>query len=498
MPSSPRAVPERRGGRRRTPPARFVEATPPRRPDRELVAARRAASSGGVPVKERLRRDVMTAMRSRCPLSPWLVFLLALAACGGSDGSDDDDVPPTPTVVATPVATATPVEVAAGALDTGFGTNGLVLVSLQRSVVVAARGLRVTPEGGTEVLIVDRSPSFLHPVVLRFGIEPDGSNVEADVVGGSIEAEAAAIDGEGRVWIAGRFDGVRSVTRVPPGSDGTDDFHAPLALATVSDLVPLPDGGVLAVGRTDALSALQRFAADGRVDTTFGRNGVVLDRDRGGADVSNVYARAAIAPDGRIFVGGTQFTAGLAFFPIVLAYEPSGTPDSAFGLGGLVVFDFIGNGGAVVAMPNGDVVTTTMNGPRRLTRTGGLDAEWAARAASLEQTPTAVGPGGDLVAAGSTFVPDEPRRLDCSTSSGGVCQRAAWVVSRLRPDGAPDARFGGAGTVVTDTPAPNGASGTGWGPAALAPAGRVTTAGLACRAPFVCDLAVARYVDVTN
>jgi hypothetical protein len=69
-------------------------------------------------------------------------------------------------------------------------------------------------------------------------------------------------------------------------------------------------------------------------------------------------------------------------------------------------------------------------------------------------------------------------------------------VSRLGADGTPDARFGGTGTVVTDSAPPNGAQGTGYSKFALVPAHRITAAGTACRAPFVCDVVVARYGDV--
>ena len=66
---------------------------------------------------------------------------------------------------------------------------------------------------------------------------------------------------------------------------------------------------------------------------------------------------------------------------------------------------------------------------------------------------------------------------------------AKWTAPVLEELSIPAGTYG-------STDDPNGAQDTGFGVAALAPAGRITVAGVACRAPFVCDVAVARYHDV--
>ena len=88
------------------------------------------------------------------------------------------------------------------------------------------------------------------------------------------------------------------------------------------------------------------------------------------------------------------------------------------------------------------------------------------------------------------------RRFECRISSGGVCQRLALLVQRLRADGSADTRFAGNGAVITDTDPPYGAQDTSFTTFVLAPERRITAAGIACRAPFECDLVVARYGDV--
>jgi hypothetical protein len=370
------------------------------------------------------------------------------------------------------------------------------MVSMQGYVWVTRHGLRVLADGATELLVEESSSTepVPRPVIHLVRVSADGREVETDLIGAAIDPEAAAFDATGAVWIAGTFEGVRSVTRVLRGSDGTHDLHTPLALTSVSDLRPVPDGGVLVVGGIGASSALERYTADGDIDTAFGVDGIAFGPARRG-DVSIVFGAAAVGADGRIFVTGTRHE-GFGFSPIVFAFTASGKREASFGQDGLVVFPFSGNAGSVVATADGGAVVSTTDGLKRVDATGTLDGDWTTRAANVEGSPAALAARGDLTTVGMTFVPDEPPRHDCFASSGGVCLREAWLVSRLLPDGSPDVRFGGAGTVVTDTPPPNGAQDTGFGVAALAPAGRVTVAGVACRAPFVCDVAVARYQDV--
>ena len=52
--------------------------------------------------------------------------------------------------------------------------------------------------------------------------------------------------------------------------------------------------------------------------------------------------------------------------------------------------------------------------------------------------------------------------------------------------------------MTTEIDASHRAQGTGFTTLVLTPPGRITAAGIACRQPFVCDVVVARYLDVTD
>jgi len=429
-----------------------------------------------------------TRMRAALPLSFWLLLLLALAGCGGGSGGSDDAPPPpgsTPTATA-PDPTATPVIVSAGALDPSFGTGGSVLVPLQSDVRVPSHGIRIVDDGVVEILLLDHSAAVAQ--VLR--VFPDGRHGEDERVRVAIDATDGTFGPNGDVWLTGTFEGRTTLTHVPR-SAGSSATHTPLALMSVGRLGLLPDGGVLALGRTnETTSALERFDAAGAVDVAFGNHGLVVDPHRTD-ERTNSYGSVAIAADGRIVVAGTQFTFGLAFHPFVAVFDRTGRPDRSFGGDGLVVLDSIGSASVVVAPADGGAVifVSPHGGYIRLGRSGAIDPNGPG---TFLLTPA------DRTTGGDRFVPDEPRRFDCSIASGGVCLRLAPAVGRLRADGSPDPRFGDGGSTVTDTEPPYGAQGTGYFAFALAPLGRITVAGTLCRAPFVCDVVVARYGDVED
>jgi uncharacterized delta-60 repeat protein len=116
-----------------------------------------------------------------------------------------------------------------------------------------------------------------------------------------------------------------------------------------------PDGGLVLAGflRRDedfAAPILARYTADGQLDRGFGEGGVVEPHGEpeGGRFLSEVLHAVAIAPDGTILaVGATdEKTVGVSAHGYsvggptgsVVAYNPDGTLDTAFGEGGHVYF----------------------------------------------------------------------------------------------------------------------------------------------------------------
>jgi hypothetical protein len=161
------------------------------------------------------------------------------------------------------------------------------------------------------------------------------------------------------------------------------------------------------------------------------------------ADGGFSLSTAGVDGRGRILVAGVHTTL-FVFLPIVVAYDRDGALDHGFGDGGIAEpGGFIGGSSAIAVAADGrSVFAGDANGLLRFAADGrpeaGVVLDGGVAALSL-------GPSGDLTAVGATFVADDPRRFDCSTSSGGVCLRLGVAVWRLLPNGAPDARFGTTG-----------------------------------------------------
>jgi len=106
---------------------------------------------------------------------------------------------------------------------------------------------------------------------------------------------------------------------------------------TPMDMALAPDGDIvisgafvhLRLGQPDQDFVVTRFHADGSLDTGFGTNGVVL-RDWG--EFSRAYA-VAVQPDGKILAAGWTTWSGDQLS--VLRFNPDGTTDTSFGNGGI-------------------------------------------------------------------------------------------------------------------------------------------------------------------
>lgn len=108
------------------------------------------------------------------------------------------------------------------------------------------------------------------------------------------------------------------------------------------DLVVQPDGKILVAGRYLEWSPsfpvgsfmLVRYNPNGTLDASFGEEGVsaVLP------GVTEYVASIALQPDGKIIAAGKAATSDLA----LARYNPDGSLDASFGLGGVVIEDLAG------------------------------------------------------------------------------------------------------------------------------------------------------------
>jgi uncharacterized delta-60 repeat protein len=320
---------------------------------------------------------------------------------------------------------AFPVAVAQGAdwLDPSFGSGGVVTPALpaeasqkqasivdldaapDEATVGALKGLGGTGYFGIVQLTPTGSPAptfgtggFSAPLALG----GEGSGLEA-------QAEAVAVQGDGKVIVAGYIQqGLRN---------------------------PLVSGPLLV-----------RYLADGSRDPSFGQGGVVMAPQTG-----TVFHDVDLAPEGRILVAagrGESLRSSPKAAGIVYAYEPDGTLDQGFGQGGRVLFsqrqsrthtslrsiEVLGNGKILVAGYRAYHPFLA-----RLEPDGSLDRGFGGG----DGTSVLRVKGGFCCPTSSLAVQRDGRIV--VASNAGPLRKGRVLLIRYRPSGALDRRFGDRG-----------------------------------------------------
>ncbi len=283
-----------------------------------------------------------------------------------------------------------------------------------------------------------------------------GGLVTTDFFGGTSNAAAIAIQGDGQIVVAGYAQltaGEQDFALARYHTDGSLDATFGAGGLVTSDvghndsltsLAIQPDGKLVAVGFAGSGStfddfAVLRYNADGSLDSTFGSGGVVITDFSGFGDVASAVV---IQGDGHIVAAGSTEPSILSNGDFALArYNADGSLDATFGAGGKVITDFL----------------------------GGSDDD---------ASDLAIQEDGRLVAAGSTSVN--------STNT----DQYNFALARYNADGFPDISFGSGGKVITDFLGQNDfASGLAiQADGRLVAAGKATVAG----AP-ISDFALARF-----
>jgi uncharacterized delta-60 repeat protein len=130
-----------------------------------------------------------------------------------------------------------------------------------------------------------------------------------------------------------------------PGSGrATTDFGA---YETGSNVALRPDGKIVVAGSSGSELALARYNPDGSLDTSFGTGGKITGGLPGSYGV-NVVLRS----DGKILLGRSG-----PFQSILTRYDPDGTLDAGFGVGGDAIVDIgqVHNHGVAVR-PDGKIL----------------------------------------------------------------------------------------------------------------------------------------------
>ncbi|MDI1461217.1 hypothetical protein QEZ54_09585 [Catellatospora sp. KI3] len=298
-------------------------------------------------------------------------------------------------LTAAAAATAAPVPAphppgALGTLDPGFGTGGTVVTRFPDIAAgasgIALQGDAIIAVGGA---LQDGNADFL---LARY--RADGGLDRAFGAGGQVVTPFNLVQGAGGAEaVAVQKD--RRIVVVGTAGLGTD---------------------------TEIGFAVVRYRPDGRLDRSFGGDGVVVSPVGAGGDAG--ASDVVVQPDGRIVVvGGANDASGDAVFAAA-RYLKDGTPDPDFGTGGTTL----------VHIPGGDAMAT---------------------AVTLQ-------PDGKIILAGTAI------------GEGNVGQQFGLV--RLTTGGQLDPTFGDAGIVVAQNVPSQGKGGAA--AVAVDTTGRIVVAGL--------------------
>jgi uncharacterized delta-60 repeat protein len=192
-----------------------------------------------------------------------------------------------------------------GSLDTTFGNNGVIFAAF--GGFDGARSVAIQGDGKILVGGAAGGPDNYHAVIVRY--LPDGNPDPAFGVDGVITSAVGGLGGllvqsDGKI-LSGGFPGTNDFAVARFLTDGSPDPTFGTMGVVTSDftggghneaeaLALQPDGKIVVVGRVDRAEpdfAVARYNTDGSLDTTFGTGGSTLtdiantDDGSGGVDV---------------------------------------------------------------------------------------------------------------------------------------------------------------------------------------------------------------------
>ena len=246
-----------------------------------------------------------------------------------------------------------------GRLDPEFGGGGVVTtdfgacdqafaMALQRDGKIIAAGMTMSPFVRDLALARYLPNGELDPT---FG---NGGRITTDF-GGDDRAIAIAIDGDGRIVVAGAGGPFGDFALARYLADGSLDpafGEGGLVLTdfgsydAAEGLAIQEDGGIVAAGPGNGRFGFARYLPDGSLDPTFGQGGKTTILFAG--DNSEAAHDVALQADGKIVAAGFAFRNFGSYFAIA-RLDRNGVLDPRFGNGGLVMTSFTGEQDNAVA-----------------------------------------------------------------------------------------------------------------------------------------------------
>ena len=361
----------------------------------------------------------------------------------------------------------------AGALDTSFASNGKAITDFGSDDY--AEAMAVQPDG--KLVVVGHAnmggttgTDFVLVRFLRDGaIDPSfgtAGKVNTDIDGGSDQAFAVALQGDGKIVVAGSHDVSpkgKSFAVVRYNTDGSLDTtfgsggKVVTSFGSQSDtayaVVVQPDGRIVAGGHANTATrgidfALARYETSGALDASFGNNGQVVTSIRALDSRDSIYALALQTTGGEVKIVAVG---GEGDF-IVTRYNANGSVDAGFAIGQQpdgVFGSVIGAARAVIVTPENKVVIAGHIGHDfallQLTEDGIADTSFG-------------GGTGRVITPVSSTNWDEAqavvRQADGKLVVGGWVYAGGssagdFALARYNTDGTLDAAFGSAGITIT-------------------------------------------------
>ncbi len=293
---------------------------------------------------------------------------------------------------------------------------------------------------------------------LDYTFSDDG--VQMNMIGKSSQVNDIALQINGKILVAG----YSSVTDIQTefaiaryNSDGSLDTEFSRDGIVTTDIVTAgmrdfgnyiamqSDGKILLIGTAGLYFALVRYNADGSLDTSFSNNGVLI------SDVISYSPQCvAVQTDGNIIVT----TAGT-----LLRYKADGSVDTSFSADGKVITDMMisptGSGGnsMVVIQPDGKILVagtkySTSNdfALARYNPDGSLDGSFALGGKVTTDFGSPSNPSSDI--ARSLTIQADGKIL--IAGDGQTSRGIDFALARYNSDGSLDTTFAKTGKVITD------------------------------------------------
>lgn len=388
---------------------------------------------------------------------------------------------------------AVPAFAADGDLDPAFSSDGKLTTDFDtnddfgKAVAIQADGKIVVAGNANGLIEIAR---YTTTGSLDTTFSGDGRTTLAD----SASVTAIAIQADGKIVVAGggrlfRFT-VIGILDPTFGEAGT----VSAGVGAVTDVTIQTDGKIVAVGFvfqapiTDEYMA--RFNSNGSPDLTFANAGKT-QIDFGPSQSDSVSA-VVVLPNGKILAGGYASPQTDVDFALA-QYNGNGTPDTSFGVNGIVITNFDDEGSRMndlAVQPDGKIVAAGSVGPfnnldfavARYNPNGSLDN-------TLSSDGRARLSMNGLSDQSTHLIVQADRKIVLTGNTGNV----DFALVRLNQDGSIDFTFGGSGRVFTDIG--NNSADTA-NDIALQTDGKLVVAGTAVSAfPGTANFAVARYLS---